>query len=285
MTGFYWLVSYPRSGSTWLALALGSMYRGGPPVEFTIGNVLFPQAAAREVFDRVLGIESSDLTPDEDECLRPLLYETLAKHAEAPMIRRVHSAFVHTNAGEPLFSPALTLGAVYIVRDPRDVAVSYANYMSYPIDNTIDAMRNPAAAAGAPPAALSPLLRQRLLTWSGHVQSWLDADLRLLLIRYEEMLANPAGALSSVAAFLGWNTPPEVVAAAVETTQFSRLQSEEQKHGFESSIRRSGPFFRRGLAGGWRDALAPDQVRQIEHDHGTIMTRMGYTLSLTKAAN
>jgi hypothetical protein len=261
------------------------MYRGGAPVEFSTGNVLFPQAAARDVFDRVLGIESSDLTPDEDERLRPLLYETLAKHADEPMIRRVHSAFVHTNAGEPLFSPALTLGAVYIVRDPRDVAISYANYMSLSVDSTIEAMRNPAAAVGTPPTALSPLLRQHLLTWSGHVQSWMDAGLPLLLIRYEEMLANPAEALSAVAAFLGWNTSSEVIAAAVETTQFSRLQSEEQKHGFESSTRRSGPFFRHGLAGGWRNTLTPEQVRQIEQDHGTIMTRVAYPLSLAEATD
>ncbi|MGH9665340.1 MAG: sulfotransferase domain-containing protein [Bryobacteraceae bacterium] len=278
MTGFYWLVSYPRSGSTWLALALCSMHRGGSPVEFAAGTMLFPQAAARDTFDRALGIESSDLTPDEDERLRPRLYETLARQADEPMIRRIHSAFVHTSAGEPLFPPALTLGAVYLVRDPRDVALSYAHYMNRDIDFMIEAMRNPGAAIGAPPGALSPLLRQRLLTWSDHVRSWLDAGLRLLLVRYEDLLANPAGVLSSVAAFLGWNTAPEVIAAAVETTQFSRLRSAEQKHGFESSARRPGPFFRRGLAGGWRTGLTPEQIRQLEHDHGPAMARVGYAV-------
>ena len=245
--------------------------------------MLFPQAAARDAFDRVLGIESSDLTPDEDERLRPRLYETLAKQAGEPMIRRVHSAFVHTSAGEPLFPPALTLGAIYLVRDPRDVAVSYAHYMNRDIDCIIEAMRNPGAAVGAPPGALSPLLRQRLLTWSDHVESWLDAGLRLLLVRYEDLLANPAEVLSSVAAFLGWNTAPEIIAAAVETTRFSRLRSAEQKHGFESSARLPGPFFRRGLAGGWRAALTPEQVRQLEHDHAAAMARAGYELSAAVA--
>jgi hypothetical protein len=259
------------------------MYRGGSPVEFAAGTMLFPQAAARDAFDRALGIESSDLTPEEDERLRPRLYETLAKQAGEPMIRRVHSAFVHTSAGEPLFPPALTLGAVYLVRDPRDVAVSYANYMNQDIDGTIEAMRNPGAAIGAPPGGLSPLLRQRLLTWSDHVRSWLDAGLRLLLVRYEDLLANPAGVLSAVAAFLEWNAPPEVIAAAVETTRFSRLRSAEQKHGFESSARRSGSFFRRGLAGGWRTGLTPEQVRQLEYDHGTAMARVGYAISLAEA--
>jgi len=249
-------------------------------VEFTSGSILLPQAASRDAFDRVLGIESSDLTPDEDERLRPRLYETLARQAAEPMIRRVHSAFVHTSGGEPLFPPALTLGVVYIVRDPRDVALSYANYMGHDIDATIDAMRNPTAAIGARPGSLSPLLRQRLLTWSDHVRSWLDAGLPLLLIRYEDMLANPCAALTAAARFLAWNAAPEIIASAVETTRFGRLQSEESKHGFESGARLTGPFFRRGLAGDWQSHLTPKQVRRLEHDHRTIMARAGYLTSL-----
>jgi hypothetical protein len=280
VTGFYWIASYPRSGSTWLALALGSVYRGGSTVEFTSGNILFPQAASRDALDRVLGIESSDLTPDEDERLRPRSYKTLARQASEPMIRRVHSAFVHTSGGEPLFPPAVTLGVVYIVRDPRDVALSYANYMGHDIDATIDAMQNPAAAIGARPGSLSPLLRQRLLTWSGHVGSWLDAGLPLLLIRYENMLADPGATLTAAAAFLGWNAAPETIAAAAETTRFGRLQSEESKHGFEPGARSSGPFFRRGIAGDWQAHLTPTQVRRLEQDHRSIMARVGYPTSL-----
>ena len=279
MTGFYWLASYPKSGSTWLTLALRSVYGGGQPVEFASENILFPQAASREVFDQTLGIESSDLTSEEDECLRPRLYETLGRQATEPMIRRVHSAFVRTTAGEYLFPRELTLGVVYVVRDPRDVAVSYAHYIDSTIDRAIQEMRNPGAAIGAGPGALTPLLRQRLLTWSDHVESWLDAQLPLLLLRYEDMLGRPAEMLSSAASFLGWNSDPQVISAAVETTRFDRLQAQEKAHGFESRPHRSSSFFRRGIAGGWVDSLSENQVLDIERDHGCVMTRLGYTLS------
>lgn len=279
MTGFYWLASYPKSGSTWLAMALRSIYGGGQPVDFTNENILFPQAASREAFDRTLAIESSDLTSEEDECLRPRLYETLAQQATAPLIRRVHAAFVRTGAGEHMFPPKLTLGVVYIVRDPRDVAVSYAHYMDGNIDRAVEAMRNPSAAIGALSGALSPLLRQRLLTWSGHVESWLNAYLPLVLLRYEDMLARPAETLSIAASFLGWNTDPKIINATVEATRFDRLQAQEQSHGFEARLSRSSPFFRRGVAGGWTDSLTPNQVRQIERDHSRVMTRLGYTLT------
>jgi hypothetical protein len=279
VTGFYWLASYPKSGSTWLALALSSIYNGGSSIDFAAESVLFPQAAARNVFDRILGIESSDLTPDEDEILRPRVYKALAKQATEPLIRRVHAAWVRTGTGDLLFAPDVTLGVVYLVRDARDVAVSYAHYMDWDLNTTIEAMRNPAAAAGIRPGALSPLLRQRLLTWSGHVESWLDAGLRLLVIRYEDMLIDPVAILMQVTSFLGWDTNLEVIVSAVEATRFDRLQSEEQRHGFESRVSRSRPFFRRGIAGGWREALTPEHICQIEQDHARVMMRLGYALT------
>jgi aryl sulfotransferase len=249
------------------------------PVDFAAEGVLFPQAASRDAFDRILGIESSDLTPDEDEVLRPRVYEALARQAGEPMIRRVHGAFVRTGAGEPLFAPELTLGVIYLARDARDVAVSYAHYMDWDIDSTIHAMGNPAASAGVRPGALSPLLRQRLLTWSGHVESWLDAGVPLLLIRYEDMLKDAAAILTAVTSFLNWDTKPETIAAAVEATRFDRLQSQEQQHGFDSRTSRSGSFFRRGIAGGWREALTAEQAGRIERDHGRVLTRLGYPLT------
>ena len=52
---------------------------------------------------------------------------------------------VMTPAGEPLFPTAVTRGAVYIVRDPRAVAVSFANHLAETIDETIVRMDDPAA--------------------------------------------------------------------------------------------------------------------------------------------
>lgn len=279
MTGFYWLASYPKSGNTWLRLALLSIYQGGQPVDFVDETGWFPQAAAREAFDRALEIESSDLTEDEIEVLRPHAYELLAREASEPLIRKVHDAFLMTKAGEPMFPPSLTLGAIYIVRDPRDVAVSFSHHLGRSIDQAIETMGATNAALARKRGILDGQLRQRMLTWSGHVESWLDAGVRLLLIRYEEMLADPVGNLGKAAAFLGWRTEPDVIAKAAELTSFDRLRAEEQKHGFRERRSRTTNFFRRGVAGGWRDSLTPEQVHRIEQDHGRVMTRLGYALS------
>ena len=280
MTGFYWLASYPKSGNTWLRLALRSLRHGGSPVDFSKEESWIPNGAAREPFDQTLDIESSDLSAIETEILRPRFYEFLARSGDEPILRKIHDAYVPTAAGEPLFPPAVTSGVVYIVRDPRDVAVSFAHHRRSSIDNTIGVMQNPAAAMAYRAGDLAEQLRQRLLTWSGHVESWLDAPhLRRLVLRYEDMLASPFDSLARTASFLGWEADPAAVAGAVEATRFQRLKAEESRHGFRENPVGEGAFFRRGVAGGWRDTLSSEQVRRIERDHGRVMRRLGYPLT------
>ncbi|MFX4369970.1 hypothetical protein ABTA37_19770, partial [Acinetobacter baumannii] len=87
---------------------------------------------------------------------------------------KVHDAWLPTAAGEPLFPPEATAGVVCIVRDPRDVAVSLAHHLAVPIDAAIAMMADPDAQLARVERGLPLQLRQRLSTWSGHVEGWLD---------------------------------------------------------------------------------------------------------------
>jgi aryl sulfotransferase len=117
--------------------------------------------------------------------------------------------------------------------------------------------------------------QQPLGTWSQHVTSWLDeAGLPLCLLRYEDMLAAPVDHLTRVARFLGM--PTENAAAAIKAVQFGRLQELEKLHGFRERPNTAPRFFVRGRAGAWKDILSGEQQRRLEHDHGHIMSRLGY---------
>lgn len=275
MNGYHWLASYPKSGNTWLRLALGSLARGGQAPDFAVADRFGPVASDRAAFDLLLDVDSADLTADEAESLRPRLYEFEAGWRAEPQLLKVHDAWTLTPAGEPLFPPAQTLGVVYIVRDPRDVAVSLAHHLDADIDQTIAFMGRADAALAAGGRSGPTQLRQRLLTWSGHVHSWLGTP-NPLLLRYEDMLTDPAAALERAARHLGWETPPDAVAKAVAATRFEALRKAEERNGF---LERSGPevrFFRRGVAGGWRDTLSAAQAARIEADHGEVMQELGY---------
>lgn len=280
MGGFYWLASYPKSGNTWLRLALASLERGGASIDFTLDDPWVAGAFGRGMFDSVLEIGSSDLTHEECETLRPRVYELLAGQSETPMIRKVHDAWTLTPRGEPLFPPAVTLGAIYVVRDPRDVAISLGAFLGKTIDQVIDRMADPGASLAETRESLRPNLRQRLLTWSGHVESWMGATgVRVLTIRYEDMLADPVAVLGRVADFVGWTVSPSTLAAAVRSTSFDTLQAEEDRHGFREKPATADRFFRRGVAGEWADTLTLEQVARLERGHGRSMTRLGYALA------
>jgi hypothetical protein len=278
VSGLVWLASYPKSGNTWLRILLESLARGGAPVDINWEQEGRPGSVApRAEFDNRLGVDSSDLLADEIEAARPRLYEAMAADAHAPVPLKVHDAWTHTTAGEPLFPPRVTAGAVYIVRDPRDVAVSLAHHIGRDVDHAIAMMADPGARFGqAGDHRYNLQLRQRLRSWSGHVTSWLDAPIRLHLLRYEDMIAAPAAAFGDVARFLGHAVDADSLARAIAATRFDALRAQEERDGFIERGPRAHRFFRRGTAGGWHDTLTPAQAHRIAQDHGAAMARLGY---------
>lgn len=278
MTGFFWLASYPKSGNTWLRLALASVQQQGAPVDFRKKTDFAPVASARNRFDQALGLESSDLTENEIACLRPRAYEVEAAAAKAPLFRKVHDAWRPTPAGEPLFPPAITLGSLYIVRDPRDVAASFAAHMGQPLDRAIARMADTDAVLSRQTQQLGEQLPQRLGRWCDHVRSWQQAQGQRppLLLRYEDMLADPFTAFGQVLAYIGWSVEGATLAKAVAATRFERLQAAETQFGFDERPATAERFFRRGVAGGWRNSLTEAQAAQIEADHGEVMRDFGY---------
>lgn len=233
-------------------------------------------AASRREFDRILDLESADLTDDEISCARPRLYEIMAQQADVPLLRKTHDAWEITSSDEPLFPPKVTLGAVYITRDPRDVAVSFAYHWNQSVDKTIAMMNDPLSMMWNSRKAPSRQLPQHLSTWSRHVESWLDAPIPRLLLKYEDMLFEPVATFNVAARFLGFTSTPANIEAAVEAVRFDHLRAAEDRDGFRERQPNQERFFRRGIAGGWQDSLTAAQVKRIEADHGTVMRRLGY---------
>jgi aryl sulfotransferase len=273
--GVWWLASYPKSGNTWLRALLLTLV-SGKPADINRLSSLGGFAGSRSQFDNVLGIDGAVLSPDQEANLRPRVFEFMATGAERALYCKAHDAYHLTPAGEPLFPASATSGAVYVVRDPRAVAVSLAHYAGQPIDEAIAHMDNPEALSGGSTTRLSEHLRQRLLRWSDHVETWLGAPFPVHLVRYEDMQADPNAALGAVAAFLGLPGDQAAIAAAVEAATFSRLQAQERESGFIEKPRRAAAFFREGRVDGWRQALSPEQAARIVAAHGAVMRRLGY---------
>jgi aryl sulfotransferase len=190
---------------------------------------------------------------------------------------KAHDAYALNADGEPLLGRGVARAAVYLVRDPRDVAISLAFHNSTTVDAAIELMNAPDGALCGGRKGLPPQLRQKLTGWSGHVASWLDqTDTPVHLVRYEDMRAEPVVAFAAALAFAGRTATAEEVERAVRHADFDELRRQENEKGFGERMSRAAPFFRSGQAGAWRQDLAPDQVARIEAAHAPMMERLGY---------
>lgn len=280
MTGFYWIVSYPKSGNTWLRLALCALLHPERPFGFPRGPLFAPTAGGRGDLEESLDLESTDLTERELLRLRPLAYRALAAAFAEPLYRKVHEAWSHTADGTPLFPPDVTLGTIYIARDPRDVAVSWTHHFDCDFDMAVTALCSGDTMLGVKPGGAELQMPQRLSSWSGHVRSWLDAPGRApCVLRYEDMLADPAQALRTVARYASIPHDDGRLEAAVAATGFDRLREQERRHGFDGGQVERRPFFRKGRAGCWRDELPAHQEARLLAEHGAAMARLGYAVA------
>ena len=296
VTEIVWLASYPKSGNTWLRILIANLFAAdGRPVDINNLNERGVIASDREEFDEILMLDSGLLTPDEAASLRPRVHDEIAKgpgrdrpeDAGVGPLRvrfvKVHDAYTLTSGGEPLLAGRRgAKGAIVIVRDPRDIAASVANHYRLSIDDAVALLNDRAIAQAESRDSQPQQLRQKLLGWSGHIASWLDQDdIPVHLVRYEDLQSDAVSAFSAAMAFAGLSVSREDAVRTAGNSEFSKIRSQERDKGFREWLdRRDGEFFfRRGVAGGWRDELDIGQVKRIEAANAAMMRRLGYELT------
>ena len=167
----------------------------------------------------------------------------------------------------------VTRGAIYILRDPRDVALSSSEFFGVPLGQTIETMSDNDA-LGLPARGM---VYEAMSSWSVHVKSWTHRRAgNFLVVRYEDLLADPYGEFGKIARKLGITTEEARIRRAVEHASFKTLRHMEQETGFIERSDASERFFRSGRSGGWKDALTQDQAKRIERGHREQMKRFGY---------
>lgn len=244
------LTSYPRSGNTWTRFLVGNLVHTNEPVTFL--NV-----------ERLV----ADMYKHGDHYLRGLA---------RPRILKSHEVF------DPRYKRV-----IYIVRDPRDCAVSNFHWEmkqrsfndQLPIKDFL-------------PNWIEGKIWDRLGNWGDHVTSWLSTRSGhegFLLLRYEDMIEDPARELMKVSKLLGIEQSIERCQRAAELSSFDRMRKLEEKQGGKwvqtAFTRQDKPFVRQATKGGWREVLPPECVAKIEAAWGHVMIQVGYQLVSDGAKN
>ncbi len=267
MGSLLWLASYPKSGNTWLRIFLAQWL-----------------ADARVSINDLAqyGLAGGDTRPDLYEAIEPEFgFEDVPRlrvQVQVNVARRSGLTFFKTHnaiatiRGYPTIVPEVTAGAVYVVRDPRDVAVSYSSHFGVSVDEAIKHL------------AIRELHTQRsdggpaysfLSDWSTNVSSWEKAPFGVHFIRYEDLQADPYAGFKSVLGFLGEPFNRKRLRKAIRNADFKQVSREERSEGFREQSDKNAKFFREGKST-WQDVLTEKQVSRIEADHGDVMQRYGY---------
>jgi len=274
---FVWLASFPKSGNTWFRSFLSALMYGQVDINQLKSDGHF---STIPLYSNLHDIDCRMLSSDEMFLQVPDSLRAYCENAQTLQFFKVHDAYRHNVAGIPIFPKDVTHKVFYLVRNPLDVAASYANHLGTTIDNAIKQMNNPNG-------SLVPLadvghhhttqLYQLMYDWSGHVQSWINQkELDVHLIRYEDMKKAPLETFSQAIASLGCDFSEAQIQAAIDLTSFEKLKEQEKEKGFRERAKVDGTFFRKGQVGGWKEELTAAQIQNIKDHHGAVMEELGY---------
>lgn len=286
MKGLSWLASYPKSGNTWVRALICCVLEGcREPFDINRLEGCIPSAASRPMFEAETGFESSDLLASEIEAYRAEVYRWLAKHGSGPAILKIHDAL--TGSDSPSVIPTeITRSAIYIVRNPFDVAISLSHITSWSIDSVIDFMEDPTATLS--PVSDSPTwqLPQVLGTWSDHVRSWLDCEkFPVHLVRYEDLHADPEGTFRVLLEHIHLPVGSEDLKRAIRYSAFGALREQERHRGFNMNPWSGSRFFRSGQVGQGRRKLSIAQKQRLVDAHSIVMQTLGYSVSCSRRSS
>jgi hypothetical protein len=275
-SGIVWLASYPKSGNTWTRTFLHNLIHATSGQtraqkineldQFSVGS------AAKPLFRDVIGFDITDEHRAEVAAARAKVQQNLADAAEGLAFVKTHQAIV-IDREHPTINFAVTAGAIYIVRNPLDVAISYAHHLGQSIDFAIDFMNM----KNAETSVTEKQVYEVYGSWSQHVSSWTrKPHPAIYVMRYEDMLAKPQRTFGALARHLLFTPTEKQLAEAIDRSSFERLREQEEKAGFKERPEKAERFFREGRAGQWKDVLTPAQVQRIVDAHGEQMQRFGY---------
>ncbi|MEO8012315.1 MAG: sulfotransferase domain-containing protein [Dokdonella sp.] len=273
MGNIVWLASYPKSGNTWLRAFLANLVANrSEPVPINDLPRYADDEARPDLFGAMAGRPSSELTFEQISQLRPRVHAEIAARTSGTRFVKTHNMAGSVD-DHPLHNWDVTVGAITVVRNPLDVAVSMTHHFGIDLDTAIERLGNEHVAT----ANDALFVTQVIGSWSMHVKSWADFDReRFLLLRYEDLVEKPVKAFTRIARLIGAGHDRERIQRAIGHARFRTLASMEKSGGFIEARDRGTRFFRKGQVNEWREALSREQVARVIAAHRVQMARFGY---------
>ena len=273
-----WLASYPRSGNTFTRILLAN-YFAADDAAYDLNKLedFIPSDVSSVLWGKPSQTSSE---PGSFEALWKARPAAIARYRKTKDPQRFPCLKTHTANVLAFDSNGFDFRrndrALYLVRHPLDVLLSYADFNGKDIDVATDLMIRSGSTVTQPVTGSIEVRG----SWAENVSGWLaKPPCPVLLVRYEELCTDPEATLRSILAFLGAPIIEEKIRHAVSASRFDKVREQEAAQGFleRPPNSHSGRFFREGKALQWLRKLTPEQAYRLADACEKEMTMLGYT--------
>ena len=274
-----WLASYPKSGNTLLRSLLSSYFYTKDGI-FDFELLKNIQYFPSHTFYRDSTIDTNN---DYDVIKNYInVQKKFIQDKKRITFLKTHSSFFKAN-NHRFTNLQNSLGAVYVVRDPRKVVVSYANHFRMDIDQATNALLNDVGIYER-----NTRLKTFCGKWNFNYLSWKKFnEQKLFLIKYEDLIKDKENILKEILLFLNkliqnkFEINQEKIKNIISSTSFDKMKELEKKKIFpEASIdKKTGkaiPFFYLGDQKKSEKLLDVKNKIKIENAFRTEMEELGY---------
>ena len=263
-----WIASFPRSGNTWVRSLITAYANGG---EVNINSIMQTGDKHPGYYEGMVQEPIKQWLPVDQALLKPAAMLRMLEDCGGNMMLKTHDCNVDIS-GVAQIPHALTRAAIYIVRDPRDVVLSFKKHFKCAnLNEAIDSMLNPETIMRQPHKGLFLLQ----FSWQLHLQSWLrDLPYPVFMLRYEDLQTDTFDLFSDLVRFLKMDYDADLVRKSIQACRFATFQRQEKKDGFREGV--GSVFFDKGMANRWKTELAPKYQQRIVSACAKEMKSMGY---------
>ena len=276
-----WIASYPKSGNTFIRSFLASyLFSDTGKFDFDLlYNILqFPS----------LKFSKTDLFSKKDAAQNWIYNQNFFFNNKDTFLK-THNTLIEFE-GYKFTSPKQTKGAIYIVRDPRNVVLSMSHHYSLTYEESFEKMINNEASLLEKTFNNDHSNFTFLGSWSNHYKSWRDNnEFKVLFLKYEDFEKNAEKEFKKIPSFIYELKNEKFIindkkfSNALKSTNFTTLKNKESVYGFEESIYsdkgKKLNFFNFGFQNKWQKKLPNDMIKKINLSLKNEIIELGYNIN------